>query len=296
VLWELKAGVLKKSGLLTLHRGGESFAGLGGLDALKQFCSRALRPGRPAGVRPRGVLLLGPPGSGKSAFAKALGAETGRPTLVLDVGSLLGSLVGQSESNIRSALRLVDEMAPCVAMIDEVEKALAGVASSGQTDSGVSARMFGSFLTWLNDHESDAFVVCTSNDVAKLPPEFGRSERFDGCFFLDLPAARERERIWGIYLGRYGLDPGQPRPRDHEFTGAEVKACCRLSALLDVPLVEAAGNIVPVAVTAGESVERLRSWAAGRCLSADRPGVYTRAVDAATKPGRNVRRGDPSAN
>jgi hypothetical protein len=177
VLWEIKSGMLKKSGLLTLHRGGESFADLGGLEALKQFCSRALRPGRKAGVAARGVLLLGPPGSGKSAFCKALGAETGRPTLILDVGALMGSLVGQTEANVRRALRLVDAMAPCVVMLDEVEKALSGVASSGQTDSGVSARMFASFLGWLNDHESDAFVVCTSNDVSRLPPEFGRAER-----------------------------------------------------------------------------------------------------------------------
>jgi hypothetical protein len=97
VLWEIKSGTLKKSGLLTLHRGGKMFADLGGLAALKAFCARALRPGRLAGVRARGVLLLGPPGSGKSAFCKALGAETGRPTLILDVGALLGSLVGQSE-------------------------------------------------------------------------------------------------------------------------------------------------------------------------------------------------------
>jgi hypothetical protein len=202
-LWELKSGMLKKSGLLTLHRGGGAFADLGGLDALKSFCTRALRPNRPAGVRARGVLLLGPPGSGKSAFCKALGAETGRPTLVLDVGALLGSLVGQSEANVRQALRLVDALAPCVAMIDEVEKALSGVASSGHTDSGVSARMFASFLTWLNDHESDAFVVCTANDVSKLPPEFARSERFDATFFLDLPTAQGREAIWRLYLARY---------------------------------------------------------------------------------------------
>jgi hypothetical protein len=177
VLWELKGGMLRKSGLLTLHRGGETFDDLGGLEALKAFCSRALRPGRSGGVTARGILLLGPPGSGKSAFCKALGAETGRPTLILDVGSLLGSLVGQSEANIRQALRLVDAMAPCVVMIDEVEKALAGVAASGQSDSGVSARMFGTFLSWLNDHDSDAFVVCTANDVSKLPPEFSRAER-----------------------------------------------------------------------------------------------------------------------
>src|SRR5439155_25404942 len=119
------------------------------------------------------------------------------------------------------ALRLVDAMAPCVVMLDEVEKALSGVASSGQADSGVSARMFASFLTWLNDHESDAFVVCTSNDVSKLPPEFGRSERFDACFFLELPGAREKEQIWRMYLTKFALDAEQRRPRDQEWTGAE---------------------------------------------------------------------------
>jgi len=295
VLWELKSGMLKASGLLTLHRGGETFADLGGLGALKQFCARALRPGRPAGVGARGVLLLGPPGSGKSAFCKALGAEAGRPTLILDVGALLGSLVGQSEANVRQALRLVDAMAPCVVMVDEVEKALSGAAGGGQGDSGVSTRLFASLLTWLNDHESDAFVVCTANDISRLPPEFARAERFDATFFLDLPGAAEKEQIWRMYAAKYGLDPGQRRPQDRDFTGAEIKACCRLAALLDVPLAEAARNVVPVAVTAGESIERLRSWAAGRCLAADRPGLYTRDPEATGKPGRNVRR-DPSAN
>jgi SpoVK/Ycf46/Vps4 family AAA+-type ATPase len=295
VLWELKSGMLKKSGLLTLHRGGETFAELGGLEALKLFCTRALRPGRRPNVRARGVLLLGPPGSGKTALCKALGCETGRPTLILDVGSLLGSLVGQSESNIRHALRLVDAMSPCIVMIDEVEKALSGVAASGATDSGVSSRMFGTFLTWLNDHDSDAFVVCTANDVSRLPPEFSRAERFDATFFLDLPGAREKQTIWRMYLDKYGLDANQPKPRDIDFTGAEIKACCRLAALLDVSLIDAAQNIVPVAITAGESVERLRSWASGRCLSADRPGIYSRGQGANAKPGRNVQR-DASAN
>ena len=291
-LWEIKAGMLRKSGLLALHRGGGSFADLGGLEALKSFCSRALRPGRPAGVRARGVLLLGPPGSGKSQFARALGAETGRPTLVLDVGALLGSLVGQSESNLRQALRQVDAMAPCVVMVDEVEKALAG-ASGPSGDSGVAARIFAGLLTWLNDHESDAFVVCTSNDVSRLPPEFARSERFDATFFLDLPSAAGRAAIWRMYAGRHELDPDQTRPSDRDWTGAEIKSCCRLAALLGLPLVDAASHIVPVAVTAGEQVERLRSWAAGRCLDADRPGLYCRATD--VRPGRAVRR-DPSAN
>ncbi len=150
-VWELKSGMLKKSGLLSLHRGGEKFDDLGGLDALKSFCLRAMRRQGHENVlrRPRGVMLLGVPGTGKSAFSKALGAETGRPTLILDVGSLMGSLVGQTENNIRRALQIADAMAPCVMMVDEVEKALSGVASSGSSDSGVSARLFGTFLSWL---------------------------------------------------------------------------------------------------------------------------------------------------
>jgi hypothetical protein len=294
-IWELKTQALKKSGLITLHRGGEAFADLGGLEALKSFCARALRPGRPTTVRPRGVLLLSPPGCGKSAFAKALGNEAGRPSLVLDVGSLFGSLVGQTEANVRQALSLIDAMAPCVAFLDEVDKGFSGVASSGQTDSGVGARMFGSFLCWLNDHTSDVFVVATSNDIAKLPPEMSRAERFDGVFFVDLPAARRRETIWKMYTEKYELDPNQPRPRDDGWSGAEIKACCRLSALLGLSLVDSGTNIVPISVTAGESVERLRTWASGRCLDADRPGLYTRGSSGSIKTGRAVRR-DPSAN
>ncbi len=193
---------------------------------------------------------------------------------MLDVGALLGSLVGQSEERTRQALRIIDAMAPCVAMIDEVEKAFAGAAGSGQSDSGVSSRMFGTFLSWLNDHESDVFVVCTAHDVTKLPPEFSRAERFDSVFFLDLPGREEKQAIWNIYLDQFEIDRDQRLPDDMNWTGAEVKACCRLAALLDMPLVQASQNIVPVAVTSAESVERLRSWASGRCLSADKPGIY----------------------
>jgi ATPase family associated with various cellular activities (AAA) len=293
-LWELKTGMLKKSGLMTLHRGGETFDDLGGLDALKGFTKKALGNGRRgSGVRPRGVLLLGVPGVGKSAFAKALGNEAGRPTLVLDVGALMGSLVGQTEANIRQALKIVDAMAPCVLFIDEIEKALAG--ASGQTDSGVSARLFGTFLTWLSDHESDVFVVATSNDISKLPPEFSRAERWDGIFFLDLPGHKEKDTIWKMYQERFGLGVDQPRPNDRDWTGAEIKSACRLAALLEAPLIESASNVVPVAVTAGESVERLRNWASGRCLAADRPGLYTRSVGGSNPPGRSISR-DPSLN
>ena len=228
-------------------------------------------------------------GYGKSQFAKALGNETGRPTVVLDVGTLLGSLVGQSESNVRAALKLADAMAPCVLFCDEIEKALAGATSSGQTDSGVTARVFGSLLTWLNDHESDVFFVGTCNDASKLPPEFARAERFDGVFFVNLPGRDQKDAIWAIYTRHYGLDAKQGRPDDANWTGAEIKSCCRLASLLDVPLIQAAQNVVPVAVTAGDKIEGLRQWASGRCLSADRVGVYSRTEGVRGRARRVVR-------
>ena len=288
---EVKAQTLRKNNVLTLHRGQERFATLGGLANLKDFCRRTLSPGK--SVRARGVLLLGVPGTGKSAFARALGNETGRPTLTLDVGALMGSLVGQTEQNIRQALRIADAMAPCVLFTDEIEKALGGVGGNG--DSGVSTRLFGTLLSWLSDHESDVFFVGTANDISRLPPEFTRAERLDAVFFLDFPGVQEKRAIWSNYCEEFGLDPRQPRPVDADFTGAEIRASCRLAALLGVPLTEAAQNVVPVAKTASEAVDRLRSWADGRCLAADRPGFYRRDGGSAGKSPRNVKR-DPSNN
>ena len=163
--------------------------------------------------------------------------------MVLDVGALSGSLVGQRESNVRAFLKLADAMAPCVLFADEIEKALARASSSGQTDSGVTARVFGSLLTWLNDHESDVFFVGTCNDASKLPPEFARAERFDGIFFVDLAGPEQRAAIWSIDTRPYNLAAKQARPDDTNWTGAEIKSCCRLASLLDVPLVQAAQNV-----------------------------------------------------
>jgi len=295
-IWELKAQMLKKSGLLSLCRSEDDFNGLGGLDSLKAFCKRSLLPSvrHAANRHARGVLLLGVPGTGKSAFAKALGRETNRPTLTLDVGSLMGSLVGQSENNIRQALKIADAMAPCILYCDEVEKALSGVAASGQTDSGVAARLFGTLLSWMNDHTSDVYLVATCNDISKLPPEFSRAERFDGIVFLDLPGREEKDAIWDLYRRQFEIDAQEVLPDDRDWTGAEIRACCRLATLLDVPLRQAARNVVPVAVTAAESVDRLRNWASGRCLSANEPGVYrfvesgtTRRRRVSTKPSNN---------
>jgi SpoVK/Ycf46/Vps4 family AAA+-type ATPase len=285
---------------LTLYRGEERFTNLGGLESLKSFCTRALRPTESAqpkdSSRPkaRGIVLLGPPGTGKSACAKALGNETGRPTLILDPGTLMGGLVGQTEERTRQVLRIIDAFGPSVVVIDEVDHAMAGHNSSG--DSGVMSRFFGQMQTWLNDHTSDAFVVCTSNDISTLPAAFTRAERFDGIFYVDLPGVAQRRAIWRLYIENYGLDATQPKPVDADWSGAEIRACCRLAALLDVSLVEAAKNVVPVARTAHESVERLRTWASGRCLSADVPGIYTGNASVETvKPGRRVRH-NPSNN
>jgi hypothetical protein len=297
-VWELKCQTLKKSGLLTLHRGRETFADLGGMEALKGFCLRALRPRgrRDPLARPRGVLLLSPPGCGKSQFCKALGREVQRPTLCMDIGSLMGSLVGATEANIRRALTIADAMAPSILFLDEIEKGLSGATSTATTDSGVSSRLFGTFLSWLNDHESEVFVVATSNDISRLPPEFSRSERFDGVFFLDLPGGPQKRAIWRMYLEKFGLERNQPLPADVDWTGAEIRSCCRLARLLDVSLLEAAQNVVPVARTSQESVRKLREWAVGRCLSAETSGIFQLSTNSLPiKPGRKVRR-DPSNN
>lgn len=288
--WELKTQTLKKSGLLELYRGDACFDDLGGLDALKSFCNRALTRSNDH-VRAKGVMLLSPPGCGKSQICKALGNETGRPVILLDVGSLMGSLVGQTESRTRQALKIIDAMGKSVVLLDECDKAFGSATSD---NSGVSARMLGAFLTWLNDRESDSFVVCTANDVQKLPPEFARAERFDSVFFVDLPGDSERGMIWDLYIASYGLDPEQAKPKDDSWTGAEIKACCRLSALLDVPLKQAAQNVVPVANTARESIESLRSWASGRCIDAQRGGIYKHTTPK-SKSRRRIK-ADPSLN
>jgi len=270
-VWAHKAQALRKTGHLALHRGKESVDNLAGLDALHDFCSRSLASKR---ARPKGVLLLGVPGSGKSAYAKALGNATCRPVLHLDIGALMGGIVGQTESNIRAALKTADAMAPAVLFVDEIEKALGGASNSDRNDGGVGSRLFGTLLTWLSDHETDVFFLGTANAVDRLPPEFSRAERFDGIFFLDLPTVEAKRAIWDIYRKQFGILEKQKTPDDEKWTGAEIRACCRLAAMHDVTLEEASRYVVPVAVTAPEKVTALRQWADGRCLDAAVGGVY----------------------
>lgn len=273
VVWDLKSQELKKSGLLQLHAGAERFADLGGLEAVKKFCLTSLKQGsRDPLTRPRGILLMGVPGTGKSAFAKALGNESGRRTIILNVGALMGSLIGQTEERTRRALDTIDAMEPCILFLDEVEKALGGVTGGGAHDGGVGARLFGQLLTWLNDHTSDVFFIGTCNQIQLLPPEFSRAERFDGIFFMDLPGREQKDQIWALYRKLFGVDGEQPE--DADWTGAEIRSCCRLAKMLGVSLEEAAQNVVPVARTARETVDALRKWAEDRCLSAETGRIY----------------------
>jgi len=164
----------------------------------------------------------------------------------------------------------------------EVEKALSGVGSGGESDSGLGDRMFGRLLEWLNDHETDVFFACTCNDISKIVasnPEFVRAGRFDGMFFFDMPQDNEREAIWNLYLPEYYHEEGSYNIKElvlasADWTGAEIESCCRLSAILEEPLLTTAESIVPVARTADSTLDNLRQWASGKCRSVRSPGLY----------------------
>ncbi len=205
-----KEQIVRKEGLLEFCRPAESMAEVGGLDLLKAWFARRQEAfgaeGRRFGLRPpRGVVLVGVPGCGKSLSAKALAHSWGVPLLRLDLGRLRGRYVGQSEDNLRRALHTAEVVSPCVLWVDELEKAFGGLGQQG--DSGVSQRMFGAFLTWLEERQSPVFVVATANDISQLPPEFLRGGRFDERFFVDLPDEVERQAILDIHLRRRQRDP-----------------------------------------------------------------------------------------
>lgn len=309
-LREMKKNKLNKTGLLTMYEGDEDFSSLGGLNAVKEFVSRVFNsPNRGRHVRAKGIGLVGVPGTGKSAFIKAVGNEVGWPTLMLDIGALFGGIVGQTEANTRTAQKLIESMQPCVIGLEEVEKAFSGAGGSGGNDSGVTKRLFGSFLNWLADRDGDIFVVFTANDIASLlanAPEFARAGRFDGLFFLDMPSEEQRDIIWNMYIEkfkRHGLkdEHVKKRPDDSKWTGAEIESCVNLATLLDVPLTEAAKQVIPVSTLSAENIDALREWATNRCLSADYRGVFDKdhkhkmmkAEDISVKPLRRrvTRRG-----
>jgi SpoVK/Ycf46/Vps4 family AAA+-type ATPase len=262
---------------------------VGGLDALKgwlgaraaAFGARARAYGLPA---PKGCLLVGVPGCGKSLVAKAIATAWTMPLLRLDMGALRSKFVGESEANIRRALKVAETVAPCVLWLDEIEKAMAG-ATQGAADGGVSADALGAVLSWMQDRAGSVFVVATANDVSQLPPELMRKGRFDELFFVDLPDAAERQLIVGAALKAHGragvpVDLLAVARATEGFTGAELAALvpdALFSAFADderaiatADLLTAAGATVPLSKTAGEKIEALRKWAEGRARPASK--------------------------
>jgi AAA+ superfamily predicted ATPase len=267
---------------------------VGGLEHLKSWLVRrrlglgqkARSYGLPA---PKGCLLVGVPGCGKSLTAKAVAAAWGLPLLRLDLGALRSKYVGESEGNIRRALATAETVAPCILWIDEIEKALAG-ATGAQGDGGVSADALGAVLSWMQERQGSVFVVATANDVSGLPPELLRKGRFDELFFVDLPTGPERVEILKAALRAHGRDPeaiaeryGKDFASDAEgctdgFTGAEIAALvpeALFAAFADgerevcgQDLWDASDSIVPLSTTAAEKLSALRTWAKGKCRPA----------------------------
>jgi hypothetical protein len=233
---------------------------------------------------PRGVLLLGVPGSGKSVCAKAVARWWNRPLLRLDVGSLYNQYVGETERRLRDALRQAEVMAPCVLWVDEIEKAFASAASQS-TDGGLSQRMFGCLLTWMQEHTAAVFLVATANDVAALPPELLRKGRFDEIFFVDLPGTAVRREIARIHLVRRKRDPtafdlDAIATASRGCTGADLEAAI-VTAVLESSaaqratttddVLQALAASPPIASVMHERIAAIRAWARGRCRYADEP-------------------------
>lgn len=282
-----KARALKKNGLVEIVESATSLEDVGGLGNLKVWLQRragafgdaAKSYGLPA---PKGLLIVGIPGTGKSLTAKATASAFGLPLLRLDMGRVFGGLVGQSEANLRSVIQTAEAIAPCVLWIDEVEKAFAGTKSSGSSDGGTSSRVFGSFISWMQEKDKPVFVVATANDISQLPPEFLRKGRFDEIFFVDLPDEQERKQIWDIVIKRHGRNIDDfdsialSRAAD-EFTGAEIDAVF-VDALFDafidsreptdLDLATAIINTVPLARLMDAQIASIRQWAKGRAREA----------------------------
>ena len=285
-----KQQIIRKSGLLEYCTTDETFAQVGGLAVLKDWLAKravAFTPeARAFGLAaPRGILLLGVHGCGKSLCAKAVSSLWQLPLLRFDVGRMFGSLVGSSEENIRRAIAVAESVAPAILWVDEIDKAFAGAQSSSASDGGTTARVFGTFLTWLSEKTAPVFVVATANDISQLPPELLRKGRLDEIFFVDLPAPPEREEVFRIHLAKRGrgeepFDLAALTEASPNFSGAEIEEAIN-SALYDAfyagePL--ATGHIltalrqtVPLARTMDEHIGRLRAWAGGRARNANTP-------------------------
>ncbi len=294
VILEEKMQVIRKTGLLEYVQSDMGINDIGGLDNLKKWLlkrnnswsEKAKKYCLPA---PKGVLVTGIPGCGKSLTAKAMSTIWQLPLLRLDLGKIFSGLVGSSEENMRKAIATVEAVAPSILWVDEIEKGLNGVGSSN--DSGVSSRIFGTFLTWMQEKTAPVFVIATANDISKLPPELLRKGRFDEIFFVDLPTLNERKEIFKVHLTKRLKDAevcGNIKPDDEKFInslaqktegfiGSEIEQVV-ISALCDAffenraletnDFEKAIKNTVPLSTTQKEQILAIREWANVRAVCA----------------------------
>jgi hypothetical protein len=291
---EEKRQTIRQTQILDFYPATEQISDIGGLDNLKDwllrrggaFTERARQYGLP---HPRGLLLVGIQGTGKSLTAKAIAHHWHLPLLRLDVGRLFGGLVGESESRTRQMIQVAEALAPCILWIDEIDKAFSGLGSKG--DAGTTSRVFGTFITWLAEKTSPVFVVATANDIHALPPEMLRKGRFDEIFFVGLPTQEERKAIFQVHLSR--LRPHNVKSYDIErlayetpdFSGAEIEQTLIEAMHIGFSqnrdfttddILEAASQIIPLARTATEQIQKLQEWAAaGRARLASKHSPWS---------------------
>ncbi len=293
LILEEKRQSIRQTQILEFYPSTIEISDIGGLDNLKEwllrrgsgFSDRARKYGLP---HPRGLLLAGIQGTGKSLTAKAISHHWHLPLLRLDVGRLFAGLVGESESRTRQMIQLAEALSPCVLWIDEIDKAFGGV--DGRGDSGTTNRVFGTFLTWMAEKESPVFVVATANNIRTLPPELLRKGRFDEVFFVGLPNQEERSQIFSVHLNKYR--PHNTRAYDIErlayetpdFSGAEIEqgiieamhiGFSQNRDFTTDDILEAASQIVPLAQTAQQEIQVLQEWAAsGKARLASRQNTF----------------------
>lgn len=297
LILEEKQQTIRQTQILEFYPASESISDIGGLDSLKDwllkrgnaFSERARQYGLP---HPRGLMLVGIQGTGKSLTAKAIAHHWHLPLLRLDVGRLFGGLVGESESRTRQMIQLAEALAPCILWIDEIDKAFAGF--DGRGDSGTTSRVFGTFITWLAEKTSPVFVVATANNIQLLPPEMLRRGRFDEIFFVGLPSQEEREAIFNVHLSRlrphnlsgYGLKRLAYETPD--FSGAEIEQSIIEAMHIGFnqnrdfthdDVLEAVSQIIPLARTAQPQIEALQNWAAsGKARLASRQSPLSERI------------------
>jgi ATP-dependent 26S proteasome regulatory subunit len=312
VVLDEKRQTIRKSGLLDYVDQQISLDEVGGLNNLKRWLGKRkgswLEDAAGFGLpTPKGVLITGVPGCGKSLTAKAMASAWGLPLLRMDIGRVFAGLVGSSEQNMRNAIATAEAISPCILWIDEIEKGFAG--TTGEGDSGTAARVFASFLTWMQEKQHPVFVVATANNIDRLPPEFMRKGRFDEIFFVDLPTEAERQVIWEIQMRRRatGLNKLEAVADDPaaielltaasaDYSGAEIEQTV-IAALFEAyaesrpvrleDLKQSITQMIPLAVTQAEEVAVIRQWAALRAVAAtgsedreDSAGLAAAAVSA----------------